>query len=150
MNGIDRFNLRVYGIHVQEGQLLVTDEIRGHMPMTKLPGGGLEFGEGLEEGLKREWQEELQAEIEVGDIFFVNRFFLKSAFRKRDQVICFYFPVTPISPLIGTFTQQPLDFPSQENDQQVFRWVPLHSLSPDDFTFPVDKAMLPILQASHT
>jgi len=41
-----RFNVRVYGILVQEGKLLVSDEYIKGYEITKLPGGGLEFGEG--------------------------------------------------------------------------------------------------------
>ena len=44
-----RFNIRVYGILIQEGKILVTDEIRSGVKMTKFPGGGLEFGEGIVE-----------------------------------------------------------------------------------------------------
>ena len=53
-----KFNLRVYGILVNEKkQVLVADEfIRGNY-YTKFPGGGLEFGEGTRDCLKREYKE---------------------------------------------------------------------------------------------
>lgn len=62
------FNIRVYGILLDENnRLLVSDEfIRGNY-FTKLPGGGLEFGEGTRECLKREFMEETGLEVEVGD-----------------------------------------------------------------------------------
>jgi hypothetical protein len=46
--------VRVYGLLIDEQeQVLVSDEyIRGNY-YTKFPGGGLEFGEGLREGLTR-------------------------------------------------------------------------------------------------
>ena len=40
------FNVRVYGLLVKDGHLLVSDEYCNGTYMTKLPGGGLEFGEG--------------------------------------------------------------------------------------------------------
>ena len=48
------FNLRVYGILLGENKkVLVSDEfIRGNY-YTKFPGGGLEFGEGTRDCLKR-------------------------------------------------------------------------------------------------
>ena len=49
MKSEKKFNLRVYGILIDSDRLLITDEKRGGFPMTKLPGGGLEFGEGLKE-----------------------------------------------------------------------------------------------------
>ena len=50
------FNLRVYGILINEqNQLLVSDEYIRGMKITKFPGGGLEFGEGTRDCLKREF-----------------------------------------------------------------------------------------------
>ena len=49
------FNVRVYGVLLDdEKRLLVSDEfIRGQY-ITKLPGGGLEIGEGTRDCLQRE------------------------------------------------------------------------------------------------
>ena len=73
-----KFNVRVYGVYIKEGALLVSDEFRMGMNMTKLPGGGLEFGEGIEEGLAREWKEELNSRITIQEIIYVKS--LLSAF----------------------------------------------------------------------
>ena len=53
------FNVRVYGIlKDSNNHVLVSDElIRGEY-FTKFPGGGLEFGEGTRDCLKREFKEE--------------------------------------------------------------------------------------------
>ncbi len=141
-----RFNIRVYGIWVKDGRLLVTDEIRFGLRMTKLPGGGLEFGEGLEKCLKREWQEELAIDIEVGDIFYVNPFLQISAFDQQDEVMAHYFWVQPLAVPDVPFTSKPFDFPDSRNDQQVFRWIPVHQLKPEDFTFPIDQSLVPKLR----
>lgn len=70
------FNLRVYGILINENkQVLVSDEfIRGNY-YTKFPGGGLEFGEGTRECLKREFKEELDLDITVGEHLYTTDFF---------------------------------------------------------------------------
>mgnify|MGYP006267399229 CR=1 FL=1 len=143
---MSQFNIRVYGIYVKDGKLLVTDEIRFGIKMTKLPGGGLHFGEGLANCLQREWWEELEAEIEVGDIFYVNPFLQKSAFDKADEVMALYFWVKPLAPLQVSFTTRPMDFPDNRNEQQVFRWIPIKDLKPQDFTFPVDQSLVPKLR----
>ncbi|MEZ4776553.1 MAG: NUDIX domain-containing protein [Bacteroidia bacterium] len=146
---MNRFNIRVYGIYIEQGALLVTDEIRYGQRMTKLPGGGLELGEGIEEGLKREWLEELNAEITVGDIVYVNPFLQASAFRETDQMICLYFLVQVHSPLQGPFSELPQDFSGDEDDQQIFRWVPLETISAETFTYPIDRALVPKLKQLH-
>ena len=137
-----RFNIRVYGLYVVEGKLLVTDEIRFGIQMTKLPGGGLQFGEGLAGALIREWQEELNVTVEVGDVFYVNPFLQISAFNSMDEVMGLYFWVKPIEPLNVVFKEKPMDFPHEGDDQQVFRWVNIEDLKPEDFTFPVDQSLV--------
>lgn len=143
---MNQFNIRVYGICVQAGRLLVTDERRFGISMTKLPGGGLHFGEGLERALKREWKEELNAEIRVGDIFFVNPFLQISAFNPSDEVIGLYFWVTPLRPLDVRFTERPMQFSTAAEEEQVFRWIALRDLRETDFTFPIDQALVPRLR----
>ena len=43
---IENFNIRVYGIWVHDGRVLIAQESRMKMNMVKFPGGGLEKGEG--------------------------------------------------------------------------------------------------------
>ncbi|MBW6489588.1 MAG: hypothetical protein K0B15_00205 [Lentimicrobium sp.] len=50
----NRFNIRVYGLIFHKGNLLVSNEFRLGIHMTKFPGGGLIFGEGALDCLKRE------------------------------------------------------------------------------------------------
>ena len=147
---MNQFNIRVYGIYIQDDALLVTDEIRFGIEMTKLPGGGLKFGEGLGDGLKREWKEELNVDIEVGDIVYANPFLQVSAFNETDQVICMYFSVRPLQEIKVSFKEKPMDFPIHENDQQIFRWIPVSLLTSGHFTFPIDQALIPVLKKWHS
>lgn len=63
-----RFTIRVYGIILNENEeVLLSDEsYMGHR-FTKFPGGGLEYGEGTIDCLKREMREETGCEVEVID-----------------------------------------------------------------------------------
>lgn len=133
----DRFNVRVYGILKNEqDEILISDECRNGYAFTKFPGGGLEFGEGIEACLKRELKEELDVDASVGSLFYVNEFYQQSAFRNTDQLISFYY-------LVESWTPKQIEVidhvvPLME-DGEFFRWVKIQDLSEDLFTFPIDK-----------
>src|SRR6186997_1206770 len=86
------FNIRVYGILINDKkQVLVADEfIRGNY-YTKFPGGGLEFGEGTRECLKREFKEEMDLNVEIGDHIYTTDYFQISAFKPDQQIISIYY-----------------------------------------------------------
>src|SRR5665213_872110 len=93
------FNVRVYGLLINESEeILITDEQEYGMRFTKFPGGGLEFGEGLTEALKREFMEECNMEIDVISHFYTTDFFVKSAFNDS-QIISVYYLVKNKNPL---------------------------------------------------
>ncbi len=95
---IKQFNIRVYGILINEkDQVLVADELVKGYQITKFPGGGLEFGEGTIDCLKREFMEEANMEVEVTAHFYTTDFFQQSAFHKDHQIISIYYLVTPVS-----------------------------------------------------
>ncbi len=56
---INRFIIRVYGIWISDEKVLLVEETVKRNTITKFPGGGLEFGEGIIDCLKREFKEEL-------------------------------------------------------------------------------------------
>ena len=139
----NRFNLRVYAIIRNEnGDVLLSDERRGGIPFTKFPGGGLEFGEGTKECLKREIQEELGLASEIGNLFYVNDFYQQSAYRKTDQLISFYYEVDLINSRAILVSNH--DVPLKEEGEK-FRWVAISDLSQDEVTFPVDKKVVELL-----
>ena len=57
-------NLRVYGVLLRGGRVLIADEQVGGRNVRKLPGGAVEAGETPEQALKREFMEEGSLEIE--------------------------------------------------------------------------------------
>ncbi len=134
------FNVRVYGILINDKrELLVSDEFEDNIYFSKFPGGGLEYGEGLRDGLKREFIEECATEIEVLDHFYTTDFFVKSAF-DESQVISVYYRVRSLKPLNLTFKNTPFDFEGQAGEaKQSFRWIPLTALRPEDLTLPIDR-----------
>jgi ADP-ribose pyrophosphatase YjhB (NUDIX family) len=145
------FNVRVYGILLDEGQrLLVSDEfIRGNY-ITKLPGGGLEIGEGTRDGLAREFMEEAGIEVHVGDHFYTTDFFQISAFNHKDQIISIYYLVDTADTKIIQTKEKAFDFlPEQVADSngtaEHLRWIPLNEISEDAMTLPIDKVAINML-----
>jgi 8-oxo-dGTP diphosphatase len=132
------FNVRVYGLLINgQKEILISDEQEYGMQFTKFPGGGLEFGEGLTDGLKREFMEECNLEVEIIDHFYTTDFFVKSAFNDS-QIISVYYTVKAISPINLVIKTKVFDFDGEDDVLQSFRWVNLKDLTPFDFTFPTD------------
>lgn len=150
------FNVRVYGILINESkQVLVSDEmIRGGY-FTKFPGGGLEFGEGTRDCLKREFVEELNLKIEVGEHLYTTDFFQKSAFHPEHQILSIYYLVKPLEPLQVRLSSRPFDFDEAqlqrhklEHEVETFRFINWEDLTPETVTLPIDKVVVRQLKAS--
>jgi ADP-ribose pyrophosphatase YjhB (NUDIX family) len=145
------FNVRVYGILLdEEKRLLVSDEfIRGNY-ITKLPGGGLEIGEGTRDGLAREFMEEANIVVNVGDHFYTTDFFQISAFNNKDQIISIYYLVHTADTSLINAKEKAFDFlPEEVADKngtaEHLRWIPFHELSVDAMTLPIDKVAVKML-----
>lgn len=89
--GIEKINVRVYGACIKDGKILILFEEFAHKKLVKLPGGGLELGEGLIECLRREFMEELNLEIENVQHFYTQEDFVQSMFRPSDQLLTVYY-----------------------------------------------------------
>ncbi len=143
-----QFNVRVYGLLINERmEILVSDEQEQGMHFTKFPGGGLEYGEGLTDGLKREFIEECDVEIEILGHFYTTDFFVKSAFNDS-QIVSIYYLVKNVSPLNMAIKTVPFDFEGEGEVLQAFRWLKLSGLKEDDFTFPIDQYAAKLLIGS--
>lgn len=143
------FNVRVYALIFNEKEeLLVSDEnFEGHS-ITKFPGGGLEYGEGTIECLRREAVEEFGQEIEVLGHFYTTDFFQKALYFDETQLLAIYYK--------ARFTEAPrfiieksavpvkLTVPGTQH----FRWVLLSALTESQFTFPIDRHVLGLLKNS--
>jgi 8-oxo-dGTP diphosphatase len=139
------FNVRVYGLLINErDEVLISDEQEYGMQFTKFPGGGLEFGEGLTEGLKREFIEECNFEIVILSHFYTTDFFVKSAFNDS-QIISVYYLVKNIGDINLNIKTKVFDFDGEGDVLQAFRWVRLSDISAADFTFPTDKHVAELL-----
>ena len=146
------FNVRVYGILMDNNKrVLVSDEfIRGNY-FTKLPGGGLEFGEGTRDCLIREFKEETNLDVKIGEHIYTTDFFQISAFNNVDQIISIYYFVLVDQPIILETKTKPFDFePHQVADItgtcELFRWVEWDQLSEESVSLPIDKVVIKMIK----
>ncbi len=150
------FNLRVYGILLGNNkEVLVSDEfIRGNR-YTKFPGGGLEFGEGTRDCLKREFMEEMNLEILVTEHLYTTDFFQMSAFNPEHQIISIYYRVkaleeirVPLRTKLFDFDEAQMELYNKTGETETFRFIPWESFSADSVSLPIDKVVADLLKSS--
>jgi ADP-ribose pyrophosphatase YjhB (NUDIX family) len=147
MNTNKRFNIRVYGILMNENQqILVSDELIKGMQITKFPGGGLEFGEGTIECVKREFLEETNNQVEVVNHFYTTDYFQISAFNQNDQIISIYYLLRPLDNFTLDTTTKKFDFDLSKKFDQKFRWIALQEINELEFTLPIDKKVAALVK----
>ncbi|MFN5762116.1 MAG: NUDIX hydrolase [Sphingobacteriales bacterium] len=152
------FNIRVYGILTDDqNRILVADEyIRGGY-YTKFPGGGLEFGEGTRECLKREFIEEMSLQIHVGDHLYTTDFFQMSAFNPEHQIISIYYHVKALEPITAPIREKQFDFDAAQLDVyaktgeiETFRFIDWENFSSASVTLPIDKVVADLIKSRPT
>src|SRR6476620_9610188 len=150
------FTIRVYGILINElKQVLVSDEyIRGGY-YTKFPGGGLEFGEGTRDCLKREFKEEMDLDVEIGDHLYTTDFFQMSAFNSAHQIISIYYAVKALEPIKARLRTKPFDFDEREmevyrktSEIETFRFIDWDLFSAETVTLPIDKVVADLIKST--
>jgi 8-oxo-dGTP diphosphatase len=151
------FTIRVYGILLNEHkQVLVSDELIRGMEITKFPGGGLEFGEGTRDCLKREFIEEMNLNVNVGDHIYTTDYFQISAFNNKDQIISIYYFAEAQEPITAPIHTTPFDFDEQQmrmyketGETETFRFINWNEFSEADLTLPIDKIVATLLKEKY-
>ncbi|MCF8217534.1 MAG: NUDIX domain-containing protein [Bacteroidales bacterium] len=143
MNDSNHFNIRIYGLLFNEyQQLLLTDEYRLNMYMTKFPGGGLEPGEGTIDCLKRECSEELgQQPVDIHHFYTTDFYQPTKYLGKNQQLISIYYTGKLIKPYQFEISQKPFDF-KEIDGMQTFRWKKPTEIQPSELTMPIDKIVI--------
>lgn len=148
------FNLRVYGILINDQrQVLVSDElIRGNY-ITKFPGGGLEFGEGTRDCLRREFQEEMNLRVEIGDHIYTTDYFQISAFNPEHQIISIYYFAKALEPIKVPLRSRPFDFDEEQlkvyeakRETETFRFINWDDFAAESVTLPIDKIVAKMIK----
>lgn len=151
------FNIRVYGILINdEKKVLVSDEyIRGKY-YTKFPGGGLDLGEGTRDCLKREFKEEMDLDVEIGDHIYTTDFFQMSAFNPDDQIISIYYFAKALEEIKVPLRDKEFDFDEdqlktykEKNEIETFRFIDWNKFSAESVTLPIDKVVAAMLKKNN-
>lgn len=149
-----RFNIRVYGILINDQkQILVSDEfIRGNY-YTKFPGGGLEFGEGTRDCLKREFAEEMDLKVAIGDHIYTTDYFQMSAFNPEHQILSIYYYVTALEEIKAPLRNKAFDFDEEQlkiykekKEIETFRFIDWNDFSAASVTLPIDKLVAELIK----
>lgn len=139
MQGINSFNIRVYGLCVQDNKLLVLHEDYVGEKLTKLPGGGMEYGEGTIDCLKREFMEELNLNIKSVEHFYTQEDFVQSKFRENEQLLTIYYLVE---------VENMADLKIMLSQIESVEWFPMDNNNP--FGLPVDRIVFEKLQSFYS
>lgn len=148
------FSIRVYGILINEKQqVLVSDEFIRGMQITKFPGGGLEFGEGTRDCLKREFMEEMNLKVEIGDHIYTTDFYQISAFDNQKQIMSIYYFAKALEEIKAPLREKEFDFDEQQlkvyyetGETETFRFVDWNNFSEAVVTLPIDKIVAGLLK----
>ncbi len=154
---MSRFNIRVYGLLLNEQkQVLVSDELIRGMYITKFPGGGLEFGEGTRDCLAREFMEEMNLKVEIGDHLYTTDYFQMSAFNPEHQIISVYYFAHAQEAITAPLRDKPFDFDAEQlaryeetKEIETFRFVNWEEFSGAQLTLPIDKIVADLVKKKH-
>jgi len=139
-----RFNARCYAmIRSSKNRLLVMKERWQGVDLQKLPGGGLELGEGMMECLDREISEEFIAYHPLTwQHHYVPTHCFSSRFKPEEQLILNYF--------IADQIVEENDWKIVENDENLLEmiWLPIEETSSQWFTLESDREAFLKLVAS--
>ena len=115
-----RFNYRVAGIIIHNNKLLIMKD--EHSPYYYIPGGRVAMNELSEDAIVREIKEELNADVKVNRMLWVNEnFFHEENLGEKFHEICLYY-------LLDTIDEQLIDKENEfilkdtDNTNHIFCW----------------------------
>ncbi len=129
------FNVRVYAFLEHEKKVLVIHEPFQGKLIYKFPGGGLEFGEGTIDCLKREFLEELNLKVEITNHHYTQDFFVQNAFDSSEQILLIYYKATIDKENLA-------ELKILDDDIEELLWISIEELNPEKFFLAADKVAI--------
>src|SRR5690606_28072229 len=88
---INRINICMYACILRYVLVMALHEEYAGEQLLKLPGGGMEYGEGVLDCLHREFEEELNAKIHNISHLYTQEEFVVSRFKVHEQLLTIYY-----------------------------------------------------------
>lgn len=111
-----KFRASAYGVLVENGKVLFKRQ--QSVKKFDLPGGGIEIGETISEGLVREFKEETGLTVEIGKLLFVDESFFTHNGEDAHGILIFY----EVKKISGTLT-------TNEDDSAEVKYLDIDSLN---------------------
>ena len=132
LGGAVECNNEVENILVKDGKVLMTETKVPSGTVINFPGGGLELGEDPSAAVVREFEEETNSKVHLGELLYTSRLFHQNKDYPSEQVFHVYYSVillseTPVT--VGHF-----------HDVVELHWfgideIPLERVAPPDLEF---------------
>lgn len=135
------FKHSVKAIIIKDGKLLVVSVDYGRGRYCKLPGGGHEWGETMEEALIRECKEELNLEVKPLRLVLARDYIAKNHEQLFD-LDCFHLAELMFECAVADFAAL-ANGTEPDSSEQKIKWLALDELENSDF-YP--KAIIPYLK----
>jgi 8-oxo-dGTP diphosphatase len=134
--GIERFRPAIYGVLIQDGQVLLVRAPQAFLGVVGFPGGGIELGESPLDALRREFTEETGLEVEPIRVLWATTGLHRAKLRPAQQLIAIHWEVLQVG---GTFRPH-----GNGDDVEAAFFCPLAAL-PVDEMLGVDHEVVPLL-----
>ena len=135
--GIERFRPAIYGVLIQDGQVLLVRAPQAFLGVVGFPGGGIEPGEAPLNTLRREFTEETGLEVEPVRLLWATTALHRARLRPAQQLIAIHWEVRQVG---GTLAPH-----GNGDDVETAFFCPLHAL-PVGEMLGVDLEIVPLLR----
>jgi len=134
--GIQRFRPAIYGVLIQDSQVLLVRAPQTFLGVVGFPGGGIEPGEAPLDALRREFSEETGLEVEPVRVLWATKELHRARLNPAQQLIATHWEVRRVG---GTLIPQ-----GNGDDVETAFFCPLHAM-PVDEMLGVDLEVVPLL-----